>query len=89
MNANKRESFIPDDAFPFHFGLLKVNQKSKCQIGSFEVVKALSDMVITEGIDALQFDQDLVINDEIREEGSHVLASIEDQIPDLGFNVQP
>jgi len=56
---------VEDDAAPFHFGFLEVEEEAEVQAGGSEVVQALSQVLVGEVLDALQlecqgaFDQDV------------------------------
>ena len=57
MNANKRESFIPDDAFPFHFGLLEVDEQADCGVGGSKIVETLRHVVVSQPVYTFNFNE--------------------------------
>lgn len=69
---------VEQDALPFHFGLLKIDQLGDPEAGRFQIIDAWSKMLVSEAVHALQFHDDFLFYYEI----GHVFADIVPFVPD-------
>src|SRR5437867_3628111 len=88
MNANERESEVVDDPLPFYLGLLEVNQEGDFQAGRFEVVEALGEVLIGKGVHTLEFDDQLVLDEDVGEIVAYGFALVGHRERGLGSGLQ-
>jgi hypothetical protein len=86
MNGNGRESKVVDDTAPFDFRVAKVDEQGEVQSRDPQIIDALSQMFAGELLDALHFDQQAPVNNQICGVRAHVFALIADRETSLGFN---
>ena len=69
MNADKGKILLEvvNDTFDFDLGLLKIDQEAEFEAAGFEVVQALSQVLIRQRIATLQFNDDRALNKNIGE----------------------
>jgi hypothetical protein len=70
---------IQNDALPFDGWLLKVDQKTNAHPGSVKVIQTLSEVVVIQTIDALQFNDKNVLHDDVGKVVSNALPFVRDR----------
>jgi hypothetical protein len=76
---------VEEDALPFHLGSLEVDQESDAEARSFQVIDPLRHMLISEAVNAFQFDDELFLNHQIGRVFSYTLAFVGNRKRDLSF----
>lgn len=77
-----------DEAFPFDAGFLEVDEEGDGEAGGFEVVEALGGVFGGEAVDALEFEEDAVFDDEVGVVVADLDAFVVDWEGDLGIDGQ-
>jgi hypothetical protein len=83
MDANERELDIVYDSFPLDLGALKIEKERDLHPGRFQIIDALRHVLFRKLFRALQFDDQPVVNDEIRKIFAHQASLVQDRIGDL------
>ena len=78
MNANKRKLRIVDYALPLDFGFLEVEEQGQFYARGFQVIYALSDVLICESVRTFQFDYELIFHQNIGEVIAHLISFVDD-----------
>lgn len=70
---------LEDDALPFEFGVLEVEEESDVEAGDFKIVNDLGFFVVAERLHNLGVDDDLTKHDEIRDVFADVDGFVNDR----------
>lgn len=89
MNTDQRRSEMVYDSFPRELRPPKIQQESDPRIGSPEIIEALRGVLRREVLDALQLNDHLVLQQQIREVLADNFAFIPDRKRSLRLRIEP
>jgi hypothetical protein len=61
MDTNSAENY----SLPLHFGVLEIDQEREPQTGRFQIIYALGEVLARETLNALQLNDQLIIDEQI------------------------
>src|SRR5664280_2354442 len=73
-----------DDALPFDFGFLEIDQQTQPEAGGWQIVEALRSMLVGKTIHAFQFDHQDVLDEDVGKILADRLALVGDNQRSLG-----
>jgi hypothetical protein len=88
MNTDEHGLVVKNYAFPFDFWALEVDHEGQGDAGGFEVVEALGIVFRAEAVDAFEFEDDLVFDQDVGEVVADQGAFVGDGEGGFGFGVE-